>query len=257
MPTVYEIDRFMSEWAPPSLSESWDNDGVMVCGDKSKQVKKLLVCLELTENALDYAVKEGFDLVVTHHPYIFKKLSRISGTQYANLEKMMKNGISVLSYHTRLDSADGGVNDALAQRLGLENITSFGGETGNIGRMGELENAVTPHDFALLLKEKLGCDTLKYTDSGMPVHKVAVGGGSCGSELYKAAMAGCDTFVTADCAYHQHFDAQFRGMNLIDAGHYHTENPVVAVLAAKVQAAFPEIQVLVSKKHDDCANFFV
>lgn len=243
MYSIAMIDQFLSEKAPHELSESWDNDGVMVCGDKSKQVKKLLVCLELTENALDYAVKEGFDLVVTHHPYIFKKLSRISGTQYANLEKMMKNGISVLSYHTRLDSADGGVNDALAQRLGLESITSFGGETGNIGRMGELENAVTPYDFALLLIEKLGCDIRCTMSENGSIKKVALVGGAGKDFIFEGFDMGADAFVTSEVPHHIFIEVKEMDKSVYDCGHYYTENPVCEKLAQELCEKFPCLEI--------------
>ena len=88
------------------------------------------------------------------------------------------------------------------------------------------------------------------------MRRVAVGGGACASELIQAAQAGCDTFVTADVKYNQFWDAQDLGVNLIDAGHFYTENPVVAVLAENLAAAFPEIPVFISKKHRDCMKFF-
>ena len=85
---------------------------------------------------------------------------------------------------------------------------------------------------------------------------VAVGGGACADEMLQAVSAGCDTFVTADCAYHNYYDAQFRGINLIDAGHLHTENPVCTMLQEKLQAAFPDVKVLLSKQNQDVAKFF-
>ena len=113
-----------------------------------------------------------------------------------------------------------------------------------------------PGYHAVRTKNTLGCKGLKFVDGGKPVHKVAVGGGSCGSELAAVAAAGCDTFVTADVKYNQFWDAQMLGINMIDAGHFHTENPVVAVLAEKIQAAFPHIQVKISKNHCDCMKFY-
>ena len=111
--------------------------------------------------------------------------------------------------------------------------------------------------FLANVKEALGCKGLKYTDCGKPVSKVAVGGGSCAGALPLVAAEGCDTFVTSDIKYNQYFDAQELGINLIDAGHFHTENPVCAVLAEKLQKQFPEISVVLSQKHTDCANFFL
>ena len=104
--------------------------------------------------------------------------------------------------------------------------------------------------------QKNNAPSLRYVDGGKAVRKVAVGGGSCAGALVEAFHAGCDTFVTADVKYNQFWDAQDLGMNLIDAGHFYTENPVVAVLAQKIREAFPEIQVNISKSHADCMKFY-
>ena len=106
------------------------------------------------------------------------------------------------------------------------------------------------------VKTKLGCEGLRYVDGGKPVNRVAVGGGSCGSALPEVIAAGCDTFVTADVKYNQFWDAQAFGINLIDAGHFQTENPVCAVLAEKIRTAFPETKVILAKNHVDCMKFY-
>ena len=126
MTTVKEIDKYLTEISPKELSESWDNDGVMLCSSPEKKVRKVLVTLDATLDAINYAVEKGFDLVVTHHPFIFKKLSRITGFDYKKIELLVKNDLPVLSYHTRLDSAEGGVNDALAEAIGLCDVVGFG-----------------------------------------------------------------------------------------------------------------------------------
>ena len=102
----------------------------------------------------------------------------------------------------------------------------------------------------------MGCEGLRYVDGGKPVRKVAVGGGACAGEMRKAAAAGCDTFVTADVRYNQFWDAQNLGLNLIDAGHFFTENPVCVYLAEKLREAFPEVTISMSAWHMDCAKFF-
>ena len=122
-------------------------------------------------------------------------------------------------------------------------------------RCGQVQEQ-TLQDFLQNVKDQLGCKGLRYVDGGRPVRRVAVGGGSCASGMLDALDAGCDTFVTADVKYNQFWDAQDLGLNLIDAGHFHTENPVVAVLAAKLQAAFPEIEVKISESHADCMKFY-
>ena len=150
----------------------------------------------------------------------------------------------------------------LARVLGLEDIqvlfptgTDRSGNPVGLLRAGVVE-AQSLSDFLARVKENLHCPGLRYCDGGKPVRRVAVGGGACASELTQAAQAGCDTFVTADVKYNQFWDAQDLGVNLIDAGHFYTENPVVAVLAENLAAAFPEIPVFISKKHRDCMKFF-
>ena len=106
------------------------------------------------------------------------------------------------------------------------------------------------------VKSALGCEGLRFVDGGKSVSRVAVGGGACASEIMDAVKAGCDTFVTSDVKYNQFWDARDLGVNLIDAGHFHTENPVVAVLAEKIAAAFPDVEVKISEKHHDCMKFY-
>ena len=111
-------------------------------------------------------------------------------------------------------------------------------------------------DFLAHVKSALSCEGLRYVEVGKPVHRVAVGGGACASELMDAVNAGCDTFVTADVKYNQFWDAHDLGLNLIDAGHFPTENPVTALLAEKIAAQFPEVTVKISETHRDCMKFF-
>ena len=110
--------------------------------------------------------------------------------------------------------------------------------------------------FLQTVKESLGCDGLRYVGGGKPVRKVAVGGGACAGAMQEALDAGCDTFVTADVKYNQFWDAHDLGLNLIDAGHFHTEKPVVADLAGKIAAAFPDVTVKVSESHRDCMKYY-
>ena len=164
--------------------------------------------------------------------------------------------------HGGHSAADGGVNDVLAKTLGLESIrvirpagTDDAGNEWGLLRCGTVQEQQLG-DFLTVVKAKLGCAGLRYVDGGKAVLKVAVGGGSCAGGMLDALAAGCATFVTADIKYNQFWDAQDLGLNLIDAGHFATENPVVAVLAEKIAAAFPEVEVKISEKHQDCMKFY-
>ena len=176
---------------------------------------------------------------------------------------LASHGISAVNAHTNLDCAPGGVNDILAQTLGLQDIQVIDskgvdsqGQPWGLLRQGIVEKQPL-HDFLAHVKKALDCPGLRYVCAEKPVHRVAVGGGACAGELAEIAQAGCDTFITADVKYNQFWDAKAMGINLIDAGHFYTENPVCPVLADRLQANFPEIQVVLSQKHTDCAKFFI
>lgn len=263
MATVAEILKFMESVAPRNMKMDWDNVGLL-CGSKSTPVTKILVALDPFEHVCQEAADWGAELIITHHPIIFQAMKSITDDTSIgrSILQLCRHGIAAINAHTNLDQAPGGVNDVLARTLGLENIEVINAcgvdEDGNewgLLRCGNAEEQ-TLDTFLGNVKAKLGCQGLRYVDGGKPVRKVAVGGGSCAGGMLDALDAGCDTFVTADIKYNQFWDASDLGLNLIDAGHFQTENPVVAVLAEKLQAAFPEIEVKISEKHNDCMKFY-
>ena len=260
MTTVGDILTYLNTVAPPYMQYEWDNNGLL-CGSSSKEVKKILVALDPFEVVCREAAELGADLLITHHPLIFSAPKAISDESDMGraIMTLIQNGITAVNAHTNLDCAPGGINDTLAAVLGLENIEIIDpkGEEPKYGllRMGNVPTQPLA-DFLPQVKEKLGCQGLRYVDAGKPVSRVAVGGGSCGSDLMDAVKAGCDTFVTADVKYNQFRDALSCGINIIDAGHFHTENPVCAVLAEKLRKAFPETEIYLSKKLHDPMKFF-
>ncbi len=263
MVTVGDILDFMNALAPRYMKMDWDNVGLL-CGSRGTPVNKVLVALDPFEHVCREAADWGAELIVTHHPLIFQAMKAITDETSIGrgILTLCRNGISAINAHTNLDQAPGGVNDVLAQMLGLQHIevVSPVGENEDGAPFGLLRSGyVEPQplkQFLSTVREALGCEGLRYVDGGRGVHKVAVGGGACAGALIEALDAGCDTFVTADVKYNQFWDAQDLGLNLIDAGHFHTENPVVAMLAGKLQAAFPEIEVKISENHCDCMKFY-
>ena len=256
MITVSDIMEFMQTLAPRELKMDWDNVGLN-CGSSKAPVTKILVALDPFEHVCKEAVEVGADLLVTHHPLIFRPWPMVTDDAAISrgLMALVRHGISHFCAHTNLDCAEGGVNDVLAETLGLTDITKVPTDSMGMLRMGQVkEQALT--DFLPVIKEKLGCAGLRYWDGGKPVHKVAVGGGACSGSLYDVIRAGCDTLITADVKYNEYWDACEQGLNLIDAGHFHTENPVCAVLVEKLRQAFPEISVALSKNHGDCTKFY-
>ena len=263
MTTVGDILSYLETLAPRSMKMDWDNVGLL-CGGKNRPVTKVLVALDPFEGVCKEAAQWGAELILTHHPLIFSPLKSVTDETSIGraVQLLCSAGISAINAHTNLDCAPGGVNDCLAQTLGLSDVQVIApsgvdelGRPWGLLRQGVVE--IQPlSDFLPHVKEALHCDGLRYVNGGKPVHRVAVGGGACASELMDAVHAGCDTFVTADVKYNQFWDAHDLGLNLIDAGHFATENPVVSLLAAKIAAAFPDITVKISETHRDCMKFF-
>ena len=263
MTTVGDILKYIETLAPRSMKMDWDNVGLL-CGSKATPVTKVLVALDPFEGVCREAAQWGAQLIVTHHPVIFQAPKAITDETSVgrSILQLCAHGISTINAHTNLDCAPGGVNDVLAKKLALVNVqvvdpegTDENGNEWGLLRMGEVPEQ--PLDaFLNRVKTLLGCEGLRYVDGGKPVRKVAVGGGSCAGEMLDALRAGCDTFVTADVKYNQFWDAKDLGINLIDAGHFATENPVVSVLAEKIAGAFPEIEVKISETHADCMKYY-
>ena len=264
MATVADILQYIETIAPPYMAEDWDNVGLL-CGRKDREVARILVALDPFRNVIEEAIGWKADLIVTHHPLIFrdKIMALNEDTETTrNLLTLVEHGIAAINAHTNLDLAPGGINDVLAATLGLENIqiikpegTDENGNPYGLLRCGTVAEQSLA-DFLTAVKEKLKCDGLRYVDGGKSVRKVAVGGGSCADGMFEALAAGCDTFVTSDIKYNQFRTAFELGLNLIDAGHFHTENPTMPILAAKLRAAFPEIEVKLSENHWECMKFF-
>ncbi len=264
MAAVADILSYLQTLAPQSMKMSWDNVGLL-CGRRDREVTKILVALDPFRNVIQEAVEEKADLILTHHPLIFRDpLMAVNEDTEAGrcVLTLVEHGIAAINAHTNLDLAPGGINDVLAQTLGLEDIQvvnpegedAYGRPYGLL-RKGTVEEQPLSC-FLAHVKEALHCEGLRYVTGGSPVRRVAVGGGACADEMLEAVEAGCDTFVTSDVKYNQFRTAFELGLNLIDAGHFHTENPAMPVLAARLQAAFPEICVKCSEKHSDCMKFF-
>ena len=262
MVTVKDILNFIESIAPSYMKEDWDNVGLN-CGRMDAEVSTVLVALDPFMHVCQEAKEVGAELLLTHHALIWAPGFVNDQTGWGKCALyLIENGIAHVNAHTNLDCAPGGVNDQLAARLGLSDVSIIHpkgpddqGRTWGLLRHGTVEEQPL-EKFLATVKENLGCKGLKFVDGGKPVRHVVVGGGACASELMDAAAVGCDTFVTSDVKYNGFWDAKDLGINLIDAGHYHTENPVMSCVAEKLQQAFPEITVKLSRNHDDCANFF-
>ena len=241
--TVRELYDAMSEKIPEQLREAWDNDGLMCCADLGKEVRSALVALDVTEEIVDYAIENGFDLIVSHHPLIFHPVSHLTESDHVarKLIKLASHDVSVFSFHTRADKVEGGVNDLLAEILEIGNCEPFG--EGGLGRIGSTREEMTLEDFAYLLKGQLSADAVRVADAYNTVHRVAVVGGDGKSYLSSAIALGADTFVSGRIGYNTMEEAAELGINLIEAGHYFTEAPVCDFFASMLARIDPTLSV--------------
>ena len=262
MTTVNDIRKMLDMLAPEKTKLDFDNVGLLV-GDPDRQVSKILVSLDITGEVAEEAKEMRAQLIISHHPVFFSLKSVISTEPEGRIVmSLIKNGISAVCMHTNLDMASGGVNDMLAEKLGVIN-TRILNITGNdesgapygIGRAGEIQSEMRFLSFAEFVKKSLNCRGIRYYDSGRPVKNVAVGGGACGEYLRKAFYMGCDTYVTAEVKHNVFLDAKELGINLIDAGHYCTEDVVCVPLVKTIKDAFPEIEVIKSAVHTETSLY--
>lgn len=264
MATVREIYQYLDGLAPFSLQMDFDNAGFLV-GRGDRQVDKLLVSLDITEEVAAEAAGLGCQLIVSHHPVIFFPAKSITDGDPTGrtLLSLSEHQIAAICAHTNLDAVHGGVNDALAQKLGLTQIEQLkqdgvdaSGRPYGIGRVGNTAGVpMYAPAFAAFVKEALGANGVRYVDARRPVRRVAVGGGACADMLQDALAMGCDTFVTADVKYNGFLDAKALGVNLIDAGHYPTEQVVVPVLAKWLASGFPKVEVLTTQQHKEAFSY--
>ena len=244
-----ELYAFLNEKIPPSLSCDWDNDGLMCCADESKEIKKVLIALDMTAEVIQRAIDEGYDLILSHHPLIFSPLKAVNPRDHIarRVIDLIRADVVAMSFHTRLDAVTGGVNDILAADLGLLNVEPFGDNGEAIGRIGTLKEPMPLADFARLVKNATGAAQVQFSDAGKVVSRVAVLGGSGSSDVKAAMKAGADTYVSGELKHSNLTDAPECGMNLIAAGHFYTENAVCERLKELVLEAIPEATVTVIK----------
>ena len=237
---LIDIYQFIDSFAPFGTQSPWDNSGILL-GAPGREVHKALVCLDLTKEVAAYAAAQGCDLIVSHHPVIFRSLKTISSDSV--FWQLIRNEVCVISAHTNLDKAPGGVNDTLCGLLKLDYQKCPEDIADGFLNVGTFEKAMTASETALYLQSLLD-GAVRYIDAGRPIKKAAVCCGS-GGEFYKEAAAlDCDALITGDADHHDFLDAAAIGVSLFAAGHFETETPVTGVIAEKLSTRFPELPVL-------------
>lgn len=236
---VKELLAAVDALAPFALTMDFDNTGLLV-GDGDAQVSGVVLALDCTEEVIAKAKEVGANLIISHHPVIFNGMKRVCADSV--VYQLIRNDMHVISAHTNLDIAQGGVNDCLCKALGLEDVSGLTAtdEEHYLGRVGSLSTAISAETLAQRVKSALNT-TVRYTDSGKNIAKVAVCGGAGDSELESAIACGADALITGEVKHHLFIEAAHRGLTLMEAGHHHTEAVVLQPLCETLAAQFPEI----------------
>lgn len=245
--TIAKLYAFFDQKLSRALSADWDNDGLACCPTPDKEVRRVLISLDAGAAAVERAVQGGFDVLLTHHPLLFRGVKELTPTRTVprKLLQLARADVAAMSFHTRLDAAKGGVNDTLADLLGLADVTPFAPE-GEVpcGRIGRLPTPMCAEDFAKHVGKCLGITALTFSGNAKQrISTVAVLGGEGGDFVDAAIEAGADLFLAGRIGYHRAMDAAEEGLCLIEAGHYATERPVCERLAALVREADPTLEV--------------
>lgn len=250
----------LDRWAPPYLIDEWDNTGFQI-GDPEKQIEKVIISLDLDREVFEQAVREKAQMIITHHPIIFKPLKSLITIDPKErlIYDIIREGIVVYNAHTNLDLAKGGVNDALAEALGIvdtEPLAVVHEETGHgYGRIGKIEETYLSI-YLDKIKKSLDIDHLIiYGSREKVVGRVAVCGGSGSSFIYDAYLKKADIYITGDVKYHEAQYANELGLTIIDAGHYHTEKVILPVVKDYLEKELPNKVEM--KVHDQSSPPYV
>lgn len=259
-----EILKFLSDFAPPELSEDWDNTGLLI-GQRDDAVSSIMTCLTLTPDVAEEAVCKGASLVIAHHPILFRAVKKLTDetSEGRMLLSLIRAGVAVYSPHTSYDSAYEGVNRQLADSLNLANVQPIRTLEGNTdsdsneeligsGRLGDLPTEVSLTDFVELVKQALKIDnTWLVGDSAATIRRVGIACGAAAEFMGDAARLGCDVLLTGEARFHACLEARTRGIALVLPGHFPTERPAMENLAARLANQFPDLNVWASSVETD------
>lgn len=274
--TINDVVAFLDATFHPELQEDYDNAGFLL-GDSHAPYKGALVALDLTPDVIDEAIEQGLNLIVTHHPFIFGGLKRITDRSEAGrmVMKLIQNGISAYAAHTNLDNLPWGVNGALSEKLGLQNCSVLSVKCQpsasstcavGAGMVGELPEAEPVEAFLLRVKQLLGIPTLRHsciqafnhssnqTTRQSSIKTVALCGGSGSFLIPDAIAAGADLFLTADLKYHDFQRAEGR-LILVDAGHYETEQFAKEIISRAISEKFCNFAVRISERQQSIVQY--
>ncbi len=260
MKKVKEIIEVMETLAPTFLKEDFDNVGLMV-GDREKEVKKVLLALDCTLKVVQEAKDNNVDLIITHHPLIFRRPNNITTDtlQGKKIIELIKNDISLYSSHTNLDSAKKGLNDSIPGLLGYDTSeileTNKRDSEAGLGRLVTLEQATTLEDIINKVKATFNINNLRVVKGKDEVNKIAIINGSGQDFIGRAISKGADCIITGDTTYHFASDYKEMGINIIDAGHFASEQIVFFNVMKNIMDKFNDVEFILSKVEEDPYTF--
>ena len=249
-----EIIQTIESFYPRSLAESWDNPGLLA-GRRGMEVETVLIALDASRRAVDRAVQEHADMILTHHPLIFGKTGSVTDETFLGrkLLALLENRICCYAMHTNFDIARGGMAYIAAERLGLTDFRPLevtgeqGGEPVGIGFVGELkpeDPALTAEELAVFCKKKFGLHAAFYYDGGRPIRRIAVCPGSGRHMMDAVIAANADAFVTGDTGHHDGMDYVDEGITLVDAGHFGVEHIFTEHMKHFLEEHFPDLKLI-------------
>jgi dinuclear metal center YbgI/SA1388 family protein len=256
--TIELLMNFLEAYAPSRLAEDWDNVGLLL-GDRTAHASRVMTCLTVTGATVAEAIQQRANLIVTHHPLPFRPLKRLTtdSTTGGLIWRLASAGIAVYSPHTAFDSAQRGINQCLAERLGLSDIQPLCPRENDpqqlgAGRMGRLPRPCSLQELAERLKVCLSVDGLhRVGETQQVIQRVAVACGSAGKFLDAAKRQGCEAFVTGEASFHTCLEAEAIGVGLLLPGHYATERFAVVLLSGAITKEFPDLEVWASQAETD------
>ena len=258
MTTIKDVSSYLDSFAPTRLAEDWDNVGLLV-GDPIASVSRIMTCLTVTPESANEAIDQNVDLIISHHPLPFRPIKRLTTTTTPSrlVWNLARAGVSIYSPHTGFDSASEGINQSLAERIGMTDIMPLvpikdDPQGLGAGRTGLLPSFDKLTSFVDKIKSKFELDGIQIVgDMQSDVSRIAVACGSGGSFLEKARRQHCDTFVTGEATFHTCLEAKANNISLVLLGHYQSERFAVENLAERLRKEFASVDVWASKEESD------
>ena len=258
---VRQVLDALEQYAPLPLQDGFDNAGLQIGLTEEQEVAGALLCLDVTEEIIDEAVREGCNVIIAHHPLLFHGLKSITGKSYVErcVIKAIKNNIAIYAAHTNMDNAQGGVNYRIAETIGLTNLAFLDDKAGAIpagsGIIGELPTAEDEKNFLLRLKSLFGIQCIRHNAlCDRKIRRVALCGGAGGFLLSKAISMEADAFLTGEMRYHDYFGHE-GDLLIAEMGHYESEQYTMDIFAEILSNQFPELKIVKTSLNTNPINY--